>query len=122
MISIEAIAEACHESNRVLCTALGDNSQLPWAHAAQWQKDSAINGVKYRIANPEATPEAQHDAWSADKIKDGWRYGPVKDSHKKTHPCLVGYDSLPPEQRAKDTLFVGIVSALLPLLAKDAAG
>lgn len=33
---------------------------------------------------------------------------------RKTHPCLVEYENLPPEQRAKDHLFKAIVDALAP--------
>jgi hypothetical protein len=41
------IARVCHEVNRAYCTSLGDESQLPWDSAPQWQKDSAINGVRF---------------------------------------------------------------------------
>jgi hypothetical protein len=43
-------------------------------------------------------------------------YGEVKDAEKKTHPCIVPYKDLPPEQQAKDHLFKAVVSALAPLL------
>lgn len=41
-------------------------------------------------------------AWVSYKAADGWRYGPFKDPVAKTHPCMVPYDKLPPEQRVKD--------------------
>ena len=105
------IVEVCHEANRALCRAFGDDSQLPWNEAAAWQRESAISGVKWRVANRDAPESAQHDAWMADKIADGWTYGPVKDAVAKTHPCLVPYDQLPPEQKAKDYVFTAIVKA-----------
>lgn len=114
--TVEFIAQACHEANRVLCASVGDNSQKPWNEAEQWQRDSAVAGVKFRLANPNAKESAQHDAWCADKIKDGWTYGPVKDAAAKTHPCLVDFDALPPEQKAKDVLFCAVVDAMKPLL------
>lgn len=108
----EAIARVCHEANAAWCEAHGDDSQLPWAHAAQWQRDSAIAGVQFALAHPDAPPSAQHDAWSKDKLADGWKYGPVKDPTKKEHPCLVPFEELPPPQQAKDRLFRAIVHAL----------
>ena len=107
----QEIAKITHEANRAICACAGDHSQKPWDQAEQWQRDSAIAGVKYRIENPEATPEDQHNAWSADKRRDGWTYGDVKDAEKKTHPCLVPYDQLPFDQRVKDHVFAAIVTA-----------
>lgn len=106
------IAKVCHETNRAYCETLGDESQKPWAEAEQWQRDSAIKGVEFAQANPSVTAEGQHDAWSADKVKNGWVYGPVKDAEKKTHPCLVPYKELPPAQQKKDALFRAIVFIL----------
>jgi hypothetical protein len=54
-----------------------------------------------------------HTNWLRDKIKDGWKYGPVKNSEKKEHPCMVLYNELPPEQKNKDYLFRAIVRQLL---------
>lgn len=110
------IARICHEANRGLCEANGDFSQRPWSNAADWQRDSAIKGVKFALDNPEAPGSAQHDAWMQDKLNDGWKYGPVKDENLKTHPCLVPFAQLPPFQQAKDHLFRAIVASMAPFL------
>lgn len=106
------IAMTCHEANRAWCQSVGDYSQKPWDEAEEWQRNSAIAGVKFRLENPDATEDAQHNAWMADKIKDGWVYGEVKDAEKKTHPCIVPFNQLPGFQQKKDTLFCAIVDAL----------
>ena len=106
------IAQACHEANKVWCEANGDFSQKHFEEAEGWQQDSAIDGVKFRLANPDAKEDAQHNAWMESKIKDGWVYGEVKDSEKKTHPCLVPFEELPLYQQKKDKLFSAIVDAL----------
>lgn len=110
---IEIAARVCHEANRAFCDAIGDNSQKPWDQAEQWQRDSAVKGVRFKIDNPSAPPSAQHEAWFGDKIADGWKYGETKDATLKTHPCLVPYEQLPKEQKVKDYLFVDIVSAFV---------
>jgi hypothetical protein len=39
-----------------------------WDEAQQWQRDSAIKGVEFKLDNPDAGHDAQHNAWMADKI------------------------------------------------------
>lgn len=114
MLAPIAIAAICHEANRQYCQAIGDNSQLPWDDAAEWQRESAVKGVEFRLQNPGADVSAQHESWMREKLNQGWTYGPVKDPEKKQHPCLVSYDKLPEEQRLKDALFVGIVNSFRP--------
>lgn len=107
----EQIARVCHATNRAYCQTIGDGSQLPWDQAEEWQRQSAISGVAFALANSDAPASSQHDAWMADKLKDGWTYGPSKSSQDKTHPCIVPYEDLPLEQRLKDYLFKAIVKA-----------
>jgi len=112
----EQIACICHEANRAYCESIADDSQKPWDQAADWQRQSALRGVEFALANPGAPPSAQHDAWMADKIADDWTYGPVKDSGTRQHPCLVAYGELPIEQQTKDHLFRAIVHASAPFV------
>ena len=113
---LEHIAMVTHEANRAYCRTLGDESQPPWDRAPEWQRESAIKGVAFLIANPRATPEDSHVSWMAEKARDGWSYGPVKDPDKKEHPCFRPYRKLPESQRRKDALFVAVVRALLAKL------
>lgn len=110
---IEYIAKVCHEANKAYCETIKDYSQMDWDKAPQWQRDSAIAGVKFHIENPNATPEDSHISWLKVKEADGWSYGPLKDAEKKTHPCYRPYNELPIEQRRKDYLFRAIVHAYL---------
>ena len=89
-----------------------DCTQNNWEMAEQWQRDSAIKGVEFRLANPDAKHDAQHNAWMDEKVKDGWVYGEVKDANAKTHPCIVPFEQLPEFQQKKDALFCAIVDAL----------
>ncbi len=110
-MKVALIAMLCHAANAAYCASIGDLSQPTWDDAPDWQKQSAINGVNMHLANPDATPEMSHAAWMAQKEAEGWTYGEVKDAEKKTHPCFMPYDQLPPEQKAKDYIFRGIVHA-----------
>jgi len=108
----EAIAKVCHEANKAYCETIGDMSQVSWAEAPDWQKESAVKGVEFCIANPDAPASANHDSWLQVKLDDGWKYGLVKNPDTKEHPCIVPYEALPVEQQKKDALFKAIVAAL----------
>lgn len=112
MILASEIARVCHEANRAYCLALGDGTQKPWDEAPDWQRESAIKGVEFLLANPLANPIDSHVSWQRQKEADGWVYGATKDEAKKTHPCMVPYHELPEAQRRKDHLFAAIVRAL----------
>jgi len=113
----ESIAKMCHELNRAYCEAIGDDSQMPWAEAEQRQRDSAVTGVAFVLANPDADNSASHDNWLAEKLATGWVYGPVKDTTAKTHPCCVPYEDLPVEQQVKDALFKNTVETVRGMCA-----
>lgn len=108
----EQIARVAHEINRAYCTSIGDNSQPAWEEAPEWQRSSAVNGVSFHKANPQATPADSHISWMAQKTAEGWRWGPVKDAARKEHPCFCAYEELPQEQRSKDYLFRAVIQAL----------
>jgi hypothetical protein len=111
-MTVEQVAQVAHEINMAYCQSIGDNSQPTWEDAPEWQKSSAIKGVEFHLANPDAGPDASHVSWMIQKHQEGWRYGPVKDPIKKEHPCYVPYEELPTEQKAKDYLFKQIVHSL----------
>lgn len=113
-ILIEACAQAAHEASRAYCAALGDTSQPPWDLAPEWQRTICRNGVRGALSGN--TPEQSHADWVAEKLATGWTWGPVKDPEAKRHPCLVPYAELPPEQRAKDVIYVGVVQLMAAVL------
>ena len=98
--------------NKAYCESLGDNSQPDWEDAPDWQKSSAVNGVLFHMENPDADPAASHNSWLAEKVAAGWKYGEVKDPEKLTHPCMVPFEELSTEQRAKDYLCRAVCHAL----------
>jgi hypothetical protein len=111
---ITAIAAATHMANRAYCIALGDNSQATWQEAPDWQRSSAINGVRGALAGN--TPEQSHESWLAEKAATGWKFGPVKNAETKEHPCFVPYAELPPEQQLKDHIFTTTARAMAGVL------
>lgn len=109
---VRSIAAICHEVNKAYCESIGDMTQPTWDDAPEWQKVSAIEGVKLHLGNPNLGVDASHRAWLEHKRAEGWTYGPIKDPAKKEHPCFVPYADLPQEQKVKDFLFRGVVHAI----------
>ena len=107
-------AAAAHEMNRLYCQSIGDDSQPHHEDAPEWQRSSAIKGVKGVLAGN--TPRQSHEGWLEEKKATGWKYGRVKDPEKKEHPCFVPYDELPPEQQAKDEIFIYTVRIMAATL------
>jgi len=110
--AVEWIARVCHEANRAYCAALGDDSQVAWSEAPDWQRESAIEGVCDLLLGRTGSLEDQHNRWMAHKHAAGWVYGPVKDALRKTHPLLVPWGALSVAVRRKDALFRAVVTAL----------
>ncbi len=109
---IKTAAMVAHEVNKAYCESLGDWSQLHWDDAPLWQRQSARAGAAVAVSSSSVGPGDSHAGWLTMKQNDGWVYGPVKDPEKKEHPCMVPFDELPPEQKAKDFLFLGTVRAV----------
>jgi hypothetical protein len=108
---IEVIARVCHGTNIELQKAHGDEApSLPWEAESDETRQVAVAGVERALAG--ITPEELHAAWCRDLAADGWRRGGVKDRLAKTHPCLVPYGQLPPEQKVKDAVFLAVVKAM----------
>ncbi len=112
-------ARVCHAVNKAYCEALGDMSQPGWSDAPEWQIQSAKDGVRFHLENPDAGPEASHEKWLEGKRADGWVYGETKDPEKKEHPCMVDFSELPKDQQAKDFIFRAIVHELSDALQGD---
>ena len=50
----------------------------------------------------EKMRRCEHERWTRFHLLYNWRCGPARDEAARTHPCLVPYEALPEEERAKD--------------------
>ena len=50
----------------------------------------------------EVLAKNTHENWAAQRVRDGWRHGPMRDDAKKEHPCLVPYEQLPESEKEYD--------------------
>lgn len=43
-----------------------------------------------------------HEVWSVTRMRQGWKYGPVRDDDKRQHPDLIPYEQLSEEEKEFD--------------------
>ena len=64
----------------------------------------------------ERLAENAHDLWAAQRLAQGWRFGPQRDDTLKLHPCLVPYADLPESEKEYDRVAaLGTLKAILRL-------
>jgi hypothetical protein len=95
-------------------------NELAWTSASSVGRAVEIVSPVSAALDPSTTPEQSHQSWLAQKRAEGWIWGLVKDPTAKTHPCMVPYADLQPEQRAKDELFLAAVRATAAVLSQAA--
>ena len=63
---------------------------------------STINLPNDLLELTEKIAENVHEVWSQSRIKDGWKYGEVRNDARKETPCLVPYNELPESEKEYD--------------------
>lgn len=81
----------------------------PWSTREEAFK-AQMRPVIEMMTGPDrkSSPEELHNDWWQAYIDMGWTYGPVRDKVAKTHPDMVPYDDLGPEEKDKDAVFVAL--------------
>jgi len=104
------IAKVIHSANVAYVDAIGGRTVNPsWEEAREEQRDSLIKAVASTIVNP-LTPQISHEQWCVTREKEGWTRDLKYDFNRKTHPNMVPFDQLTPEEQFKPYLYMGIAS------------
>lgn len=55
----------------------------------------------------------EHERWMQAHVANGWQFSETRDDENKLHPCLVGWEKLPDDEKEKDRLFVRMIPEIL---------
>jgi TrkA-N domain/RyR domain len=104
LLAWSLLPESLRESNRRFADGIGLKlhatgcavGPAPLIHGGS-------DGFAFSADEVEALARDEHERWTGDLIRDGWRPtdGP-KDPERKLHPLLVSWQELPEEEREKD--------------------
>ena len=96
---IEQFKDAWNDSKNYLVT-ITSNSMKTYAPKPIDLSDVELTEDLNELR--EAIAENAHDVWAAERIAQGWSYGPQRDDAKKQTPCMVPYSQLPDSEKKFD--------------------
>lgn len=90
------------EGNFLLETSTFDDECCPH------MDDSGVY-IESDVFNKIATvfAERQHNKWLHERMKNGWRYGQIRDDKQRTHPLIKPWNQLSEDQKTIDFSFPG---------------
>lgn len=96
----EDLARVCHEAHVALRVGLNDSAtDVRFDALPQERKDLVTNEV--RLIRAGRSPAEVHGTWVEWMKEHDWEWGEERDPVRKTHPDMVSYEELPPEEKAK---------------------
>ena len=112
MVPWEELPESLRESNRaqaehirVILQAIGCDIAIT--------NDWDVQPFLFSPEEVDLMAKMEHERFVEERLRDGFKYGPVKDLKRKTNPNLVSWDELPNEEKNKDRNSVRKLPALL---------
>ena len=98
----EELEESLRESNRDLARHIGVKLRFVGCELVP-ARFGDTGGFEFTVAEVDGLAPAEHDRWTADMARNGWRYAPgKKDPVAKTSPYMVPWNKVPPEIQEYD--------------------
>jgi hypothetical protein len=108
------LAEGVRNANRALAGDIG------WKLNRIGATVAPIIGAEERFdfssVELEALAEHEHERWTDDRRRAGWRFGAVRDDKAKRHPSMVPWGELPEAEKHKDRAAVRNILVVLDSL------
>lgn len=105
---ITLLAETCHGILQQYAKPFGHELK-DWSELSNKEHQHYIGRIAHFMLYPDAKVSAPHEAWSMRMKLNGWRYGGELDAKKLTHPNIIDFELMEPEQQAQDYIIYGLV-------------
>jgi hypothetical protein len=112
VVPFEDLSEESQDSNRSQADDLCFKLEMIGATIVPLDSLAATE-FRFTSRELERLSRHEHKRWMHEKLQAGWRFGPTIDPVARTHPCLVGYNRLPEEEKEKDRHAVQRIPLLL---------
>ena len=87
-------------------TARPEKGKAAFSKAAQYvpapRDTSAVRLTAEMSALTEDLAKNTHEVWAAQRVTEGWRYGPCRNEERMEHPGLIPYADLPDSEKEYD--------------------
>jgi hypothetical protein len=111
----EDLPEQLRESNRLQAEGILEKLQAVGCDIVP-MTDWTATGFPFTPDEIEHLAEMEHVRWMDAMKKQGFSFGPVKDSEGKTHPAMIPYAELPEPEKEKDRNAVRMIPHYLALI------
>jgi len=130
------LARLVHDAYRT--SNPGGPNDVPWDHLSDKSRErnlghagsiaDQLEAVGYRLGplvdwgeplpvlmedDVERMAELEHERWVAERLAEGWQYGPDRADDTRLHPDLVDWEKLPDDRREINRRLVGRRPAML---------
>jgi len=115
-LTVEETIDIAEIGYETIITFLSQRDGIPrprWVDAPFSVKRSFTNGVRRIAKNLTRSPLQMHEDWRLFMISKGWKYAPIFNVEKKTHPQLLPYSYLSEGLRQRDKLLHSVVRTLI---------
>jgi hypothetical protein len=112
MVSWEELPEDLKESNRAQAEHIRVKLETIGCDiiiTTDWEPSI----FKFSPEEVELMAKMEHERFVKERLRAGWKIGPVKDIQKKISPTLIPWEELPDEEKEKDRMFVRKLPAFL---------
>jgi hypothetical protein len=111
---VEDVAKVVHDALRRLSLTFGDPYPT-WEQLDGETRVEFLLTVEHSMTHPEETPQARHERWVDQRMKDGWRYGTTFSAVALRDPLILPWKNLSERAQARYRLIVAVAQSLMPL-------